>query len=139
MTSTCAAENHEETQYLRLVEKTIDEGSKIIARGGAKTRSLFGAQMRFSLKDSFPLLTTKRIFWRGVVEELLWFISGSTDSRDLAKRGVHIWDANGSRANLDSLGFRERYAGDLGPIYGFQWRHFGASYTTSAESYREQG
>lgn len=67
--------------------------------------SIFGAQMRFSLRDStFPLLTTKRVFWRGVAEELLWFIRGSTNGNELAKKNVHIWDANGSREFLDSRG-----------------------------------
>lgn len=86
-----------------------------------------------------PLLTTKRILWRAVVEELLWFVSGSTDSRILASRGVKIWDANGSRSNLDSLGFHDRDEGDLGPIYGFQWRHFGAKYISSKDDYRNKG
>jgi thymidylate synthase len=74
------------------------------------------------------MLTTKRVFWKSLVEELLWFIRGETSSRTLAARGVHIWDANGSRAFLDALGFTQRSEGDLGPVYGFQWRHFGARY-----------
>jgi thymidylate synthase len=60
--------------------------------------------MRFSLQKSFPLLTTKRTFWRGVAEELLWFLKGSTNANELTKKGVHIWDANGSREFLDNLG-----------------------------------
>jgi thymidylate synthase len=62
---------------------------------GTGTKSIFGAQMRFSLRESFPLITTKRTFWRGVAEELLWFIRGSTNGNALAAKGVHIWDANG--------------------------------------------
>ena len=62
---------------------------------GTGTISIFGAQMRFSLRESFPLLTTKRTFWRGVAEELLWFIQGNTNANDLAAKKVHIWDANG--------------------------------------------
>ena len=61
--------------------------------------------MRFSLDKSFPLLTTKRTFWRGVAEELLWFLKGSTNANLLTDKGVHIWDANGSREFLDNLGF----------------------------------
>ena len=75
--------------------------------------------MRFSLQNSFPLLTTKRTFWRGVAEELLWFLKGSTNANELTEKGVHIWDANGSRDFLDNLGFYNREVGDLGPVYGF--------------------
>jgi len=85
------------------------------------------------------LLTTKRVFWRGIVEELLWFIRGSTDGTDLSKRGVHIWDANGSRQFLDNLGFKDREEGDLGPVYGFQWRHFGAEYENFRTDYTGRG
>lgn len=87
----------------------------------------------------FPLLTTKRVFWRGVVEELLWFIKGSTNVKELADKGVHIWDANASRAYLDSCGLTEREEGDLGPVYGFQWRHYGAEYKNMHTNYKGQG
>ena len=99
----------------------------VLANGVAheNTTAIFGYQMRFDLREGFPLLTTKRMYWKGVVEELLWFIRGSTDSQELAERGVHIWDANGSRDYLDSRGFAGREVGDLGPIYGKQWRDFG--------------
>ena len=70
--------------------------------------SLFGVQMKFSLRDSFPLLTTKRVFWRGIVEELLWFIKGQTNSKILSEKGVKIWDGNGSREFLDKRGLKER-------------------------------
>lgn len=129
-----------EYQYLNLLRRVIDHGAKKTNRTETPTRSLFGPQMRFSLKNGvIPLLTTKRIFWRAVVEELLWFISGSTDSTVLASRGVKIWDANGSRTNLDSMGFVDRATGDLGPIYGFQWRHYGAKYTSSKADYQHKG
>lgn len=129
-----------EYQYLDLLRRVIECGAETPNRTEIPTRSLFGAQMRFSLKNGvIPLLTTKRIFWRTVVEELLWFISGSTDSGVLASRGIKIWNANGSRANLDALGLFNREEGDLGPIYGFQWRHYGAEYTTSKADYRNKG
>lgn len=90
------------------------------------TLSKFGVQMRFNLRDDvFPLLTTKKVFWRGVAEELLWFIKGSTDANALKAKGVNIWDENGSREFLDSRGLTHHDIGDLGPVYGFQWRHFG--------------
>ena len=94
--------------------------------------------MRFDLAESFPLLTTKRVFWRGVAEELLWFISGSTDARKLATKGVHIWDGNGSKAFLESRGLGHREEMDLGPVYGFQWRHFGAEYKDMHQDYSGQ-
>jgi len=75
-----------------------------------------------------PLLTTKRVFWKGVKEELLWLLSGSTYAPDLSERGVRIWDANATREFLDSRGLTSNPEGDLGPIYGFQWRHWGATY-----------
>lgn len=129
----------DEVQYLSLIERIINNGAQRNDRTNVGTYSLFGTQMRFSLSKAFPLLTTKRIFWRGVVEELLWFISGSTDAKDLSNRGVHIWNANSTREVLDELGFYGREAGDLGPIYGFQWRHFGAQYKTSKSNYDGQG
>ena len=131
---------HEEEQYLDLIRRCLDFGSDRGDRTGTGTLSTFGASMRFSLRDgAFPLLTTKRVFWRAVVEELLWFISGSTDARILQDKGIKIWDGNSSRAYLDSIGLAEREEGDLGPVYGFQWRHFGADYTDFHASYDGQG
>nr|XP_021135825.1 thymidylate synthase [Columba livia] len=89
--------------------------------------------------DQFPLLTTKRVFWKGVLEELLWFIKGSTNAKELSAKGVKIWDANGSREFLDKQGFSSREEGDLGPVYGFQWRHFGAEYKDMHTDYSNQG
>ncbi|XP_027156366.1 putative bifunctional dihydrofolate reductase-thymidylate synthase [Coffea eugenioides] len=132
-------ERHEEHKYLRLVEDIILNGTAKDDRTGTGTMSKFGSQMRFNLRNSFPLLTTKRIFWRGVVEELLWFISGSTNAKVLQEKGIHIWDGNASRDYLDSIGLAEREEGDLGPIYGFQWRHFGARYTDMHADYTGQG
>ncbi|KAM3291742.1 bifunctional dihydrofolate reductase-thymidylate synthase [Capsicum chacoense] len=119
-------EKHEEHMYLSLVEEIISNGILKDDRTGTGTLSKFGCQMRFNLRRSFPLLTTKKVFWRGVVEELLWFISGSTSAKVLQEKGIRIWDGNASRDYLDSIGLRDREEGDLGPVYGFQWRHFGA-------------
>lgn len=113
------AGNPEEEQYLDLVRRVIATGAQKGDRTGTGTLSLFGAQMRFSLRDGrFPLLTSKRVFWRGVAEELIWLIKGATDSKLLAAKKVHIWDDNGTRAFLDKLGFQSREEGDLGPVYG---------------------
>ena len=95
--------------------------------------------MRFSLRDSFPLLTTKRVFWRGVAEELLWFVRGDTNANHLAEKKVHIWDENGSKEFLEKQGQGHREQGDLGPVYGFQWRHFGAKYVDMHTDYTGQG
>lgn len=87
-------------------------GDKRMDRTNVGTVSIFGGMQRYSLENNtLPLLTTKRVFTRGVIEELLWMISGSTDSKKLADKGVHIWDANGSRAFLDNLGFTDREEG----------------------------
>lgn len=98
--------NHEEQQYLDLISRIIATGNRKEDRTGVGTLSLFGCSMRFSLRDNrFPLLTTKRVFWRGVAEELLWFIHGKTNARLLSDKGVKIWDGNGSRAFLDKVSF----------------------------------
>lgn len=131
---------HPEHQYLQLVRDVMEHGIEKADRTGVGTRSLFGATTRWSLRDNrFPLLTTKRVFWRGVLEELLWFISGKTNAKLLSDKGVRIWDGNGSRDYLDSIGLTHREEGDLGPVYGFQWRHFGAEYKTMHDSYAGQG
>ncbi|KAK1269326.1 hypothetical protein QJS04_geneDACA005111 [Acorus gramineus] len=132
-------ERHDEYKYLKLVQDIIIDGFKKDDRTGTGTLSKFGCQMRCNLRKSFPLLTTKRVFWRGVVEELLWFISGSTNAKVLQDKGVCIWDSNASRDYLDSIGLKDREEGDLGPIYGFQWRHFGARYTDMHADYTGQG
>lgn len=131
---------HQEYQYLDLVRQIIEKGSTRNDRTGTGTKSIFGAQSRYSLEDDvIPVLTTKRVAWKAVVEELLWFLRGSTDANELSAKGVKIWDANGSRQFLDSLGFTDRAKGDLGPVYGFQWRHFGAKYKDKDGNYEGQG
>ncbi|XP_057494728.1 bifunctional dihydrofolate reductase-thymidylate synthase-like isoform X2 [Actinidia eriantha] len=117
-------EKHEEYLYLRLVQDIISTGTPKDDRTGTGTHSKFGCQ---------------KVFWRGVVEELLWFISGSTNAKVLQEKGIHIWDGNASRDYLDSIGLVDREEGDLGPVYGFQWRHFGARYTSMHADYTGQG
>eukprot|EP00300_Choanocystis_sp_HF-7_P003398 c12607_g1_i1.p1 GENE.c12607_g1_i1~~c12607_g1_i1.p1 ORF type:complete len:482 (+),score=87.60 c12607_g1_i1:59-1504(+) len=130
---------HPEHQYLDLIRRIIATADHRDDRTHVGTVAIFGTQMRFDLRTSFPLLTTKKVFFRGVVEELLWFLRGCTDSNELKKRNIHIWDENGSRSFLDNLGFTDRKEGDLGPVYGFQWRHFGAKYIDAYSDYTGQG
>lgn len=134
-------QNLEEQSYLDLCTRIIEQGETRKDRTGTGTVSIFGPpQLRFSLdNDILPLLTTKRVFYRGVLEELLWFVAGITDSNKLTERQIHIWDGNGSKEFLEKRGLGYRRAGDLGPVYGFQWRHFGAKYTDCDADYTGQG
>ncbi|XP_055525661.1 thymidylate synthase [Wyeomyia smithii] len=138
--SVVVCQNEDEKQYLDLIRKVLNYGKRRIDRTGVGTLSCFGAQMRFNLRNNtMPLLTTKRVFFRGVAEELLWFIKGSTNAKELQEKNIHIWDGNSTRDFLDSAGFTDREEGDLGPVYGFQWRHFGAKYKSCHDDYSGQG
>lgn len=130
---------NEETQYINMIHDVMKTGIEKESRTGINTISKFGYTMRFDCSETFPLLTTKDTFWRGIVEELLWFIKGCTNAKILQEKKVHIWDGNSSRAYLDSIGLKDREEGDLGPIYGFQWRHFGAEYKTMHDDYSNCG
>ncbi|KZT42531.1 thymidylate synthase [Sistotremastrum suecicum HHB10207 ss-3] len=133
--------SHEEDQYLALIREVLKTGAVRPDRTGTGTLSTFAPpHFRFNLSaGTLPLLTTKRVFTRGVIEELLWFIRGCTDATQLSSKGVKIWDGNGSRAFLDSRGLQHRREGDLGPVYGYQWRHFGAPYETCDSDYTGKG
>lgn len=114
------------------------------SRTGTGTYSIFAPiPLKFSLNDNgrpiLPLLTTKRVFLKAVIAELLWFVEGNTSSTALSEAGVKIWDGNGSREFLDRVGLAHRAVGDLGPVYGFQWRHFGAAYVDAKTDYAGQG
>ena len=123
--------NHEEHQYLNLIRNILENGTWEEGRNG-RTKAIFGAAMRFSLKDGkIPILTTKKTAWKTCLKELLWFIRGDTDNKILQDQGVHIWDGNTSREFLDSRGLNHYREGLIGPGYGFQWRHFGGDYNSS--------
>lgn len=127
-----------EEQYLNLISDILKNGNLKETRNG-KTISVFGRQMRFSLENGIlPLLTTKRVPWKTVLRELLWFISGDTSNKTLNNNKVHIWDANASTEFLKSRGLSYNN-GDLGPIYGHQWRHFNATYVDSNTNYNNKG
>jgi len=127
-----------EEQYLNLLREVLDNGETRITRN-SKTISQFGLKMTFDIEKGFPLLTTKKMFWKGIVEELLWFINGKTNSKELTKKGVKIWDKNSSREYLDHIGLNHYRIGWCGPIYGFQWRHFNAEYNGPNADYTNKG
>ena len=116
-----------EKQYLALVERVLASDDERQGRNGW-VKSIFGASLECDLADGFPLLTTKKMFWRGIVEELAWFLRASTNVEELREKKVHIWDGNS-----EQMGY------DAGPVYGFQWRHFGAEYTDCHANYTGKG
>jgi thymidylate synthase len=122
-----------ENGYLNLLKDTLANGEKKMTRNG-NVISIFGCLINFkNIEMSFPLITTKKIFFRGIVEELLWFLRGSTNANELKSKNIHIWDGNSSREYLDSIGL-DYPEGELGPIYGWQWRKFGKEYENSNET-----
>ncbi len=106
-------------QYLAILRKALEQGDERRDRTGVGTRAVFGELMRFRMSEGFPAVTTKRLAFRSVVAELLWFLAGSSDVRELNALGVHIWDGN---AFADYWRERARFAGDAGRNYGQQWR-----------------
>ena len=110
--------------YLDLLQDVLDNGADRGDRTGTGVRGVFGRQLRVDLRESFPLLTTKKVHLKSIVHELLWFLSGSTDVAPLQAAGVTIWDEWASASECARFG---RQAGDLGPVYGHQWRNFGGA------------
>ena len=129
--------NKDENQYLDLLKKVLKEGIETESRN-SKVLSLFGSRMIFDLQKGFPLLTTKQVGYKTILRELLWFIRGSTSNKELNDKKVNIWNGNSSREFLDSRGL-DYEEGDLGPVYGFQWRHFGQQYETCNSDYSGKG
>lgn len=113
-----------EVAYLKLLQDVLEHGKEQVDRTGVGTRGLFGAQLRFDLRTHFPLLTTKKVHLKSIIHELLWFIRGETTVASLQAAGVTIWDEWATQEQTAKFG---RPSGDLGPIYGHQWRNFGAT------------
>lgn len=128
-------------QYLDLCKHVMNNGSLRLDRTGTGTKSCFGYQMRVDLQEGFPLLTTKKVFFKGIAKELLWFITGNTNIQPLVKEGVRIWnewpyekfkkseDYNNETIEefIEKIKIDDEFAlkhGDLGPVYGHQWRNF---------------
>jgi thymidylate synthase len=129
-----------DSEYFSLVQNVLTNGTRRQNRTNIPTISIFGTQNRYNIKDNaLPLLTTKKMPFKMIVKELLWFISGSTNANVLKNQNVHIWDANGSREFLDSRGLTNNKEGDLGPVYGFQWRHYSATYVGMEHDYTGEG
>ena len=131
-------------QYLDLCKKVLEEGTYKDDRTGTGTYSIFGYQTRYNLEEGFPLVTTKKVFLRGIIHELLWFINGDTNIKYLVDNNVHIWDDWAYKAYKNSIDYKGetmqefvdkikvsdkndpfvRMYGELGPVYGIQWRNF---------------
>lgn len=130
----------EESFYLMTLNDVLKRGKYRSDRTGVGTLALFGKNyLTFDLRRSFPLLTTKKVFWRGVAEELFFFLRGDTNNGHLLERKIGIWSGNSSREYLDKIGLHNRTEGDLGPVYGWQWRHFGAEYKDCNTDYTNEG
>jgi thymidylate synthase len=130
---------HPDLQYHNLIRNVIGNGELKKTRNGA-TVSLFGQQMVFNLNNNFvPVLTTKKVAWKTCIRELLWFISGDTDNETLTKNNVKIWNGNADEDFKKFRGLEYENKGDLGPIYGHQWRHFNAQYNDCKSDYSNQG
>lgn len=128
--------DHDEKQYLAITKELIDSGNNIEGRNGC-TLSKNGASMYFNLENNrIPVLTTKKMAIKTCIKELLWFISGKTDNNILLNQNVHIWDGNSNSKVTKELNYKP---GDLGPIYGHQWRHFNAEYIDCETNYTGKG
>jgi len=129
---------HPEKQYLSLIKNIINNGVKQKGRNGY-TKTIIGSSMRFSLNDNkIPFITTKKLAWKSCLKELLWFINGETDNTILQKQNVKIWNDNASREFLDSRELYHYEKNDLGPIYGYQWRHFNKKYKNKEKHNRDK-
>jgi len=133
------SERHEEYQYLNLLTDLLNEATLEKGRNGM-ILSAIGAAMHFSLEDGkIPILTTKKTAWKTCLKELLWFIRGKMDNKILNEQKVHIWDGNSTKEFMESRGLSHYREGDLGSLYGFQWRYWNAPYEGCDADYSGKG
>ena len=126
-----------EYDYLHLLNKIFKDGNKRQTRNSV-TLSLFGKSLKFNLKNQLPVLTTKRVFLRGIIEELIWFLNGKTNSKILEDKKINIWKQNTSKDFLAKMNLYYS-EGDIGPMYGFNWCHYGANYNGYDKDYTNMG
>lgn len=129
---------HPEYQYMELIRDIAENGDPKTDRTGVGTRSKFGARMEFDISERIPVLTTKKVNYEMIIKELLFFISGQTDTNILKDQGIKIWMGNTSKEFLLDRGL-DYDEGDYGACYGFQWRHWGAEYKGMHEDYTGKG
>ena len=129
--------NYDENNYLLKLKKILKHGNYRQTRNSI-TKSIFGERLEFDLKNKFPLITTKKMFLRGIFEELIWFLKGQTDSKILENKKVNIWKWNSSSEFIRNLGLPYR-EGDIGNMYGFQLNHAGAEYHGCDNDYSNKG
>jgi len=130
---------HEEYQYLNLLQDILNEGNMEKGRNGY-TKCVYGSAMHYSLENGkIPILTTKKTAWKTCLKELLWFIKGQTDNKILNDQKVNIWNGNSTKEFMESRGLEHYKEGDLGPIYGYQWRNFNAKYMSCDDDYSGKG
>ena len=127
-----------EESYLNALKNILENGELRETRN-SKTLSLFGIKIDIDISESYPLITTKKMFTKCIIEELLWFISGNTNSKKLEEKGINIWKGNSCRTYLDSIKLNHYEEGDCGPCYSHQWRHFNAPYINCNENYNGLG
>ena len=136
---TTSGHYHEEYQYLNLLEDILTDGVLQEGRNGF-TKSVYGSALHFSLENGkIPILTTKKTAWKTCLKELLWFIKGQTSNKLLNEQKVHIWDGNSTPEFKESRGLSHYKDGDLGPLYGYQWRFFNAPYDDCDTDYEGKG
>ena len=136
MSVSVTLKQHDELQYHNLIRSVLENGES----PPDKISLIAPPSLRFSLANStLPMFTTTKILTHELIEELLWSVKGKTDTNLLSKKGVKTWDDNGSKEFLERQGLGHRRAGDLGPVYGFQWRHFGAEYVNADADYSGKG
>ncbi len=132
--------NKDEINYLNMIKKILNKGLYKLDRTNIGTISLFGKSFKYNIRNyRLPLFTHRKMFYRGIIEELLFFISGKTDTKLLENKNVNIWKGNTTREFLDSRNLNHLEEGDMGAGYSFQLRHFGAKYINAKTDYTNQG